>query len=116
MSAEPNPRTLLLPDPDAIPSVLGDKAATIFASFIGMAGVAFERYLNRRPLYSGIQSYILWGTGGAVLGYLATLRYQRYNSDRDAAYRHYIDLHPEDFPIPERKRVGEVFKTFIPIR
>uniref|UniRef100_A0A0A9WHA6 NADH dehydrogenase [ubiquinone] 1 subunit C2 n=1 Tax=Lygus hesperus TaxID=30085 RepID=A0A0A9WHA6_LYGHE len=116
MAVNPDPRTLFLPDPDAIPSVLGNKIAAILGGVIGVSGIAFHRYISRRPVMSGIQLHILFGVGGASIAQFFQMRRDRYNMDRDAVYRHYIELHPEDFPPPERVKVGDVFTTWSPVR
>lgn len=49
---------------------------------------------------SGIQKHILFAGIGAV-GARTFDNYRRdYYAERDAVYRHYISLHPEDFPMP----------------
>lgn len=48
----------------------------------------------------GIQDYVLFtGVAGAA-GLLLQKIYDDYNAKRDAMFRHYIALHPEDFPMP----------------
>ncbi|KAF6211126.1 hypothetical protein GE061_014244 [Apolygus lucorum] len=116
MAVSPDPRTLLLPDPDAIPSVLGDKFAALFGGTLGVSAVAFHRYISRRPVLSGIQLHILCGVGVAAVAQFFQIRRDNYNMDRDAVFRHYIELHPEDFPPPTRVKVGDVFKTWSPVR
>ncbi|KAL1139650.1 hypothetical protein AAG570_006628 [Ranatra chinensis] len=100
MAVVPDPKTLLLPDENAIPSVLSDKFVPIFASFLGFSSVVASRYMGRRPVFSGIQHHIIATLVGAVGGKLVYDRYERSNAEKDAIYRHYIELHPEDFPMP----------------
>ncbi|OWR54570.1 NADH dehydrogenase [ubiquinone] 1 subunit C2 [Danaus plexippus] len=71
---------------------------------------------TRRPIWSGIQKHIL-----GVAGWTATLNYAQnkrnaYYAEKDAVLRHYIELHPEDFPEPERKKIGDLLEDWIPIR
>lgn len=37
-------------------------------------------------------------------------------ADRDAALRHYIQLHPDDFPPFERKKLKDVLENWAPLR
>lgn len=53
---------------------------------------------------------------GAVGGQFIEERRLNYLSERDAVLRNYIELHPEDFPVPERKKYAEVIEPWIPIR
>uniref|UniRef100_A0A6M2E2G8 Putative mitochondrial electron transport nadh to ubiquinone n=1 Tax=Amblyomma tuberculatum TaxID=48802 RepID=A0A6M2E2G8_9ACAR len=87
-----------------VPAVLG-----------GIAACLSNRYLMK-PVFSGLQkhisSMILCGAGGAGFH-----RFSEYQSqERDAALRHYIMLHPEDFPEPERRKYRDVLETWLPIR
>ncbi|CAH1407935.1 unnamed protein product [Nezara viridula] len=58
------------------------------------------------------------GVAAAAFGvsYMLQKWYDIRNMEKDAVYRHYIALHPDDFPMPERKKVGEIFPKFVPIR
>ncbi|KAG1709161.1 hypothetical protein GQR58_002924 [Nymphon striatum] len=65
-----------------------------FSSFCVSNGVL------KRPLLTGIQKHLI----AAAAGYYVASQLHNYfrvsNGRRDAAIRHYIKLHPEDFPIP----------------
>ncbi|XP_043477569.1 uncharacterized protein LOC122508323 [Leptopilina heterotoma] len=65
---------------------------------------------SRPYLHLGITA-VLFGWGYAAESYV-----NRRNARRDAILRDYIIRHPEDFPPPERKKHGELFNTWIPIR
>uniref|UniRef100_A0A161N1C1 NADH dehydrogenase [ubiquinone] 1 subunit C2 n=1 Tax=Triatoma infestans TaxID=30076 RepID=A0A161N1C1_TRIIF len=116
MAVSPDPRTLLLPDPEAIPSVLSGTFMPVFLSALGVTAVYGARVATRRPRLSGIQHYVIAALAGALFGKYGQDRYNEYNMDRDAILRHYVELHPEDFPMPERKKVGEIFSSWTPIR
>lgn len=49
-------------------------------------------------------SGIYWYPIAALIGYGVTSYFQekhyQFNSEKDAILRHYIELHPEDFPMP----------------
>ncbi|CAH2076160.1 unnamed protein product, partial [Iphiclides podalirius] len=71
---------------------------------------------TRRPLFSGIQKHIIGvATWCTILHYVQNRR-DDYLAEKDAVYRHYVELHPEDFPTPERKKIGDLFEPWIPIR
>uniref|UniRef100_R4WTL5 NADH dehydrogenase [ubiquinone] 1 subunit C2 n=1 Tax=Riptortus pedestris TaxID=329032 RepID=R4WTL5_RIPPE len=116
MAIVPDPRKLLLLDPEYRPSFLSDKFFPMFAGVLGFSAVVASRYASRRPLFSGIQHHILSTSIAGVLATIAQQKYQSHNAEKDAIYRHYIELHPEDFPIPERKKIGEIFPKFTPVR
>ncbi|KAG4079497.1 hypothetical protein HA402_005194 [Bradysia odoriphaga] len=83
---------------------------------IGFGMMCFANFGTRRPLLSGIQKHIL-AAGVFALGSRIIDGWRRdYYAERDASYRHYISLHPEDFPMPERKKFAEVLEEWVPIR
>ncbi|XP_073990150.1 NADH dehydrogenase (ubiquinone) B14.5 B subunit isoform X2 [Rhodnius prolixus] len=102
MAAVPDPRTLLLPDPDEVPSVLKDTFIPSVAAGIATVAVYAANAGTRRPRYSGIYWYPI----AALIGYGVTSYFQekhyQFNSEKDAILRHYIELHPEDFPMPDQ--------------
>lgn len=53
MAAVPDPRTLLLPDPDEVPSVLKDTFIPSVAAGIATVAVYAANAGTRRPRYSG---------------------------------------------------------------
>lgn len=48
----------------------------------------------------GIHITIASAIGGAVACYYIRKMLVRYYSFRDQIHKHYIQLHPEDFPVP----------------
>uniref|UniRef100_A0A023FYJ3 Putative mitochondrial electron transport nadh to ubiquinone n=1 Tax=Amblyomma parvum TaxID=251391 RepID=A0A023FYJ3_AMBPA len=85
------------------------------AVFAGISA-CFANKLMGKPPFSGLQKHISFVILGGVLGagYLRFL--ENRSQERDAALRHYIMLHPEDFPEPERKKYRDVLETWLPIR
>lgn len=65
---------------------------------------------------SGIQKHLIATSLGAVGGQWIEERRLNYLAEKDAVLRHYIELHPEDFPVPERKKYADVIEPWIPIR
>ncbi|KPI96803.1 NADH dehydrogenase [ubiquinone] 1 subunit C2 [Papilio xuthus] len=82
----------------------------------GIGSGIMMNFGTRRPIFSGIQKHILGVAGWcALLNYVQNKR-NEYFAEKDAVYRHYVELHPEDFPIPERKKLADVFEPWVPIR
>lgn len=67
-------------------------------------------------LFTGIQKHIAATAIGAVAGNFVEERRLNYLAERDAVLRNYIELHPDDFPTPERKKYAELLLPWIPIR
>lgn len=51
-------------------------------------------------IFSGAYRYPIYFAVGAFVGQMWINNRQNYWADRDAVLRHYIQLHPEDFPPP----------------
>lgn len=49
---------------------------------------------------AGIQKHLLYTGIGALFGKITDGWRNEYLAERDAVLRHYIQLHPEDFPVP----------------
>ncbi|EEC03121.1 NADH dehydrogenase [ubiquinone] 1 subunit C2 [Ixodes scapularis] len=87
-----------------------------FPAFIGIGTICVVNLSTRRPALSGIQKHLIAASIGAVTGE-GLRRYFMYSArERDALLRHYILLHPEDFPEPERKKYADVFEPWLPVR
>lgn len=72
----------------------------VVGSVLGVCTGIFLNFQTRRPVFSGIQKHILLVAG--FVGGLTLIQNKRneYLAEKDAVYRHYIELHPEDFPTP----------------
>uniref|UniRef100_A0A1B6DXD0 NADH dehydrogenase [ubiquinone] 1 subunit C2 n=1 Tax=Clastoptera arizonana TaxID=38151 RepID=A0A1B6DXD0_9HEMI len=116
MAVPYNPFKLLEPDETIENTFLYDKMGPAFGAFIGFGGSCAMNYFARRPIFSGIQKHVILTSAGLFIATHLQKRKEAYNAERDDIYRHYIHLHPEDFPIPERKRVGELLKPWVPVR
>ncbi|KAH9374119.1 hypothetical protein HPB48_005388 [Haemaphysalis longicornis] len=78
--------------------------------FWGFPGFSFGvamcvgNWFMRKPVLSGIQKHIFAMAVGVAFGE-GFRRFTGYlSSERDASVRHYIMLHPEDFPEPGKTR------------
>lgn len=65
-----------------------------------MGNIPLEYYCSCCFILIGIQKHII-ATGGwvSILSYVQHKR-NEYLAEKDAVYRHYIELHPDDFPVP----------------
>ncbi|KAJ8721623.1 hypothetical protein PYW07_002398 [Mythimna separata] len=88
----------------------------VVGTFFGIGTGVFLNFQTRRPVFSGIQKHVLLTAG--FIGVLTYVQNQResYLAEKDAVYRHYVELHPEDFPVPERRKIGDIFEPWIPVR
>ncbi|XP_045495213.1 NADH dehydrogenase [ubiquinone] 1 subunit C2 [Colias croceus] len=71
---------------------------------------------TRRPVMSGIQKHAIATAGWCAILQYFTKQRENYLAEKEAVHRHYIELHPEDFPVPERKKIGDIFEPWIPVR
>ncbi|KAL5279323.1 Ndufc2 family protein [Megaselia abdita] len=85
-----------------IPSFLSDKYNPIGCGLLGVGAAFFVNWAMRRPLVSGIQKHIILGAGGVALGSWLDSKREAHFAERDAVLRHYVQLHPEDFPKTRR--------------
>ncbi|PSN48308.1 hypothetical protein C0J52_03406 [Blattella germanica] len=107
---------LLTRDEERIDPVLSKYWNPVAGAFIGFTSIVAVRFGLRRPLISGIQSYVIGtGIGGGIGYYIDEIRNASL-AERDAVLRHYLETHPEDFPEPERKKFSEVLHPWVPIR
>jgi NADH-ubiquinone oxidoreductase subunit b14.5b (NDUFC2) len=84
---------------------------------------------------AGIQKHFIFGGLGLGLGKVVDGWRNDYLAERDATLRHYVQLHPEDFPDPgekkfesncfsitevllfsERKKYAELLLNWVPVR
>uniref|UniRef100_A0A6M2DDY1 NADH dehydrogenase [ubiquinone] 1 subunit C2 n=1 Tax=Xenopsylla cheopis TaxID=163159 RepID=A0A6M2DDY1_XENCH len=98
------------------PSIITQWIIPVSCGAFGFAAICGSKYFMKRPVFSGIQHHILYTCGLFAFGYVANKYRDDYYADRDAMYRHYISLHPDDFPAPERKKYGEILQRWQPIR
>lgn len=55
---------------------------------------------NGQISIAGIQNHFLYATLGAGFGYWINGKRNNYLAEKDAILRHYVELHPADFPTP----------------
>ncbi|XP_067010079.1 NADH dehydrogenase [ubiquinone] 1 subunit C2 [Anabrus simplex] len=110
------PLELLTPREDRVDTYLSKIWAPALCGSVAFLTVCFVNFGTKRPVFSGIQKHILWTSGAAFAGKVIDGYRNDYLADRDAVLRHYVELHPEDFPAPERKKYSELFLPWIPVR
>ncbi|ALC38573.1 CG12400 [Drosophila busckii] len=84
-----------------------------------IAGIGAAIFLNwglRKPVFSGIQKHIAFAGIGFGAGVFIDQKRNEYLAKRDAVLRHYVELHPDDFPVKDRKKYGEVLESWVPVR
>ncbi|XP_017770670.1 PREDICTED: NADH dehydrogenase [ubiquinone] 1 subunit C2 [Nicrophorus vespilloides] len=111
-----NPLEILTPDLSREEPFLNKYYGFLAAGSLCLIGSIIGHYSTKRPILSGVHRHAAYAVIGGALGqYFGNLRNQQ-NAERDAVFRHYIQLHPEDFPDFERKKYSEIFEPWIPIR
>ncbi|XP_035780125.1 NADH dehydrogenase [ubiquinone] 1 subunit C2-like [Anopheles albimanus] len=95
---------------------LDDKWAPGVGGLFGFLGACYVNYGTGRPLLSGIQKHIAAAIAVGTLATMANKWRDSYLAEKDATLRHYIELHPEDFPTPERKKFADLLEYWQPIR
>ena len=99
------------------PSLFGDLWCPALGGFIGGHMLPLYNVGRGKPLLTGIWRLGLLIPGGVMAG----LWYRDYHKEQSrkkwAMIRHYIELHPEDFPdYPPRIKIGETLAPWYPRR
>ncbi|XP_023170496.1 NADH dehydrogenase [ubiquinone] 1 subunit C2 [Drosophila hydei] len=82
----------------------------------GFGAALFMNWGLRKPVFSGVQNHVLFTLIGGGAGYFLDNKRNEYLAKRDAVLRHYVELHPDDFPKTDRKKYGEVLESWVPVR
>ncbi|XP_037087274.1 NADH dehydrogenase [ubiquinone] 1 subunit C2-like [Pollicipes pollicipes] len=85
-------------------------------SVMGFGSGFVYNLFAKKPMFAGIQRHIGLGLAGWMAGVYIEKWLQSSAAERDAVLKHYIQLHPEDFPVPERKKYGEILEDWSPLR
>ncbi|XP_047018870.1 NADH dehydrogenase [ubiquinone] 1 subunit C2 [Helicoverpa zea] len=88
----------------------------VLGATFGVCMGVFLNHQTRRPAFSGIQKHILLTAGFIGLFTFAQKTRNSYLAEKDAVYKHYISLHPEDFPEPPRKKIADIIEPWVPVR
>uniref|UniRef100_A0A1A8EPG9 NADH dehydrogenase [ubiquinone] 1 subunit C2 n=1 Tax=Nothobranchius korthausae TaxID=1143690 RepID=A0A1A8EPG9_9TELE len=90
---------------------------SVWLSVVGWSTALLHNAMARRPpLKSGVHRQVLLATIGWVIGYpLTKLEIYKY-AKRDRDMNEYMKLHPELFPVKEKKTFAEIVEPFYPVR
>ncbi|KAH8385553.1 NADH dehydrogenase [ubiquinone] 1 subunit C2 [Drosophila serrata] len=116
MSAVNDPLELLTNKGNRTPTFLGPIWNPMACTLAGVGVACFVNWGFRRPVFSGIQKHIAFAAIGFGAGTYFDQKRSEYLAKRDAVLRHYIELHPEDFPVTDRKKYGDVLESWVPVR
>ncbi|CAG9854220.1 unnamed protein product [Phyllotreta striolata] len=119
MATGPKPATTpleLLSGPLPEQPLLSKYYLPIAGGLMGFIAVVGANYITRRPMFSGIQRHVAGAAAMAGITYIVDNYRNDYYAEKDAVLRHYIQLHPEDFPPFDRKQYKDVLEPWTPIR
>ncbi|XP_034098588.1 NADH dehydrogenase [ubiquinone] 1 subunit C2 [Drosophila sulfurigaster albostrigata] len=111
-----DPLELLTNKGNRQPTFLAPIWNPIAGAVAGFGVALFVNWGFRKPVFSGIQKHIAFTLLGGALGSYFDNKRDQYVAKRDAVLRHYIELHPDDFPKTNRKKYGEVLESWVPVR
>ena len=78
----------------------------LFGGGLG-AGFPFKNLLLKRPMHTGIHITAGLAVGGWLFGCWFRNHLAEKNANEIAVIKHYLMLHPEKFPEPEKKKFGD---------
>uniref|UniRef100_UPI001ED8102C NADH dehydrogenase [ubiquinone] 1 subunit C2 n=1 Tax=Scatophagus argus TaxID=75038 RepID=UPI001ED8102C len=90
---------------------------SVWLAGMGWCSAMLHNGINHKPpLKSGVHRQFLLATIGWFIGYHIT-KYENYvYAKRDRDVKEYMKLHPEDFPVQEKKTFAEIVEPFQPVR
>ncbi|KAG7306141.1 hypothetical protein JYU34_008733 [Plutella xylostella] len=103
-------------DDDRIKPYLNQYWPYVLGSTLGFCTGMLINFGTKRPIYSGLQKHAACMAIWSASLHIVQKKRDAYFAERDAVLRHYIELHPEDFVEPERKKLADVLEPWIPIR
>ncbi|KAJ2946812.1 hypothetical protein O0L34_g16136 [Tuta absoluta] len=107
---------LKLGDEDRCKPFLNQYWPEIMGVFFGISSGCAVNFTTRRPVFSGIQKHVVMTALWVPLLQFAQNKRNAYYAERDAVFRHYIELHPEDFSEKKRQKIADLFEPWVPIR
>lgn len=112
----PDPKIIYDPDPEIKPSLVDLYGAPFAGLTLGLGVQASWNFIRKRPMRSSIPLYLTWGLGTAAAFEGIHRAANIYFSRRDTMHKHYVLLHPEDFPPPPKVKIGELLEDWNPVR
>ena len=79
---------------------------TIFAGAMALNMPVYNA-IARRPMHTGLHITGALTAGGWLLGCWLRNHFAKKNANELAVIKHYLMLHPEKFPEPEKKKFGD---------
>ncbi|XP_039950847.1 NADH dehydrogenase [ubiquinone] 1 subunit C2 [Bactrocera neohumeralis] len=116
MSNVIDPIKLLTDKGERQPAFMNSIFNPVVCSVLGFGCAIFLNFGLRKPPFSGIQNHVAFAAIGGGLGLYFDNKRNEHLAKRDAVLRHYIELHPDDFPVKERKKYADVLEAWVPIR
>ncbi|KAH8267494.1 hypothetical protein KR018_008516 [Drosophila ironensis] len=116
MSAVNDPLELLTNKGNREPTFLAPLWNPVACGLAGVGAAIFINWGFRKPVMAGIQKHIAFGAIGFGTGMYFDGKRSEYLAKRDAVLRHYIELHPDDFPVTDRKKYADVLESWVPVR
>uniref|UniRef100_A0A1A7X1J3 NADH dehydrogenase [ubiquinone] 1 subunit C2 n=1 Tax=Iconisemion striatum TaxID=60296 RepID=A0A1A7X1J3_9TELE len=90
---------------------------SVWLSGVGwLSAMLHNAMCHRPPLKSGVHRQVLLATIGWFIGYHLTKRVNYNCAKLDRDMNEYIRLHPERFPVKEKKTYAEIVEPFYPVR
>ncbi|XP_005092401.1 uncharacterized protein LOC101846269 [Aplysia californica] len=101
-----------------LPVIDGAKVSLMQAMNAGMfLGVSFlHNYLSRRPPTASVVKHVAAVLGGLYVGTKADEFLENRRNTRVLVLEDYISKHPEDFPLVQPKKYGDVLYSWQPCR
>lgn len=113
---EDHPYVRILDTPAPERPLLARYLQPISFSAVGVGSAFIFNVFAKKPPFAGIQRHLVLGAAGWMAGLYINQWIASNSAERDAVLKHYIQLHPEDFPVPERKKYSEVLQPWNPLR
>ena len=88
----------------------------VVCTLLAVGFAAFSNFYTRRPLFSRLYLYPIYGSLGYVAGRVMHDVNNKRIADRELAIWDYVRRHPEDFPEIKPKKYKEVLESWVPIR
>ena len=98
---------ILEPPGGEMNSLLSRVALPVGSGVFGFLTVAMNNYVKKLPLRSNVVGYAAFTVGGFLLGDYCERYYREKRATNLAIYKHYIMLHPDRFPEPEKMKIGD---------
>ena len=73
----------------------------------GFLSLAINNYVRKIPMRANFLGYAAMTVGGFLVGDYMERYFREKRATDLAIYKHYIMLHPEKFPEPEKMKIGD---------